>query len=163
MSGVLDVAPSPSSTTRMFISLPASRPPPSRTQSARHYPLTPPTVASPSVSTQSSSATRRDSGCGDSARARALLSRVASSPSSPRRASPPATPKQHPSASDESQRHQAVVGQLERRYSDGHEAAKYWTGHEQRDGYISFPDFEKYFQSYDDVLAEHQQRAEIPA
>jgi len=53
-----------------------------------------------------------------------------------------------------------MVGQLERRYSDGHETAD-WTGHAQSDGYISFPDFEKYLQSYDDVLGEHQQREEI--
>jgi hypothetical protein len=131
---VLDITCSPSvTTTTMFLSLPASRPAPSRTQSARHYPLTPPTVATPSLSKQSSSAARRDSNCGDSTRARALLSRVASGPSSPRRVSPPATPKPHPSASgNESERHQPVVGQLERRYSDSHEAAKYWTGHEQR-------------------------------
>jgi hypothetical protein len=136
-SGVLDASFPPSTITRMFISLPTSRPANSRTQSARHYPLTPSTVTPPSVSKQSSSAARRDSVCSDSDRARALLSRVASSPSSPRRSSPPATPKQHQSRpGNESQRHSPVVGQLERRYSDSHDAAKYWTGHEQRGTFV---------------------------
>jgi hypothetical protein len=55
-----------------------------------------------------------------------------------------------------------MVGAMDRRWTDVSEASKYWTGHEQRDGYISFPDFEKYLQNYDDVLAKSQ-REEIPA
>jgi hypothetical protein len=37
-----------------------------------------------------------------------------------------------------------MVGGMERRYSDGYEAARGWTGHSQK-GYVSFPDYEKYF------------------
>jgi len=41
---------------------------------------------------------------------------------------------------------------MERRYSDGYEAAKEWKGNQQRDGYISFPDYEKYFPTYDESI-----------
>jgi len=152
----------------MFIRLPPStqnansRP---GSSSSPRYPLTSPTVTPPSVSTHNSCATRRDSGCGDSTKARALLSRVASSPTTPkvRPSSPAPSNPEHRSANarDESQRHPSMVGAMERRYSDGYEAARGWTGHQQRDGYISFPDFEKYFQGYEDVHGEHPQRPEI--
>jgi hypothetical protein len=39
---------------------------------------------------------------------------------------------------------------MERRWSDGYEAARCWTGHQQREGYISFPDYEKYFPEDDE-------------
>jgi hypothetical protein len=39
---------------------------------------------------------------------------------------------------------------MERRWSDGYEAARGWTGHTQREGYISFPDYEKYFPEDDE-------------
>ncbi|RDI86590.1 hypothetical protein Vi05172_g3404 [Venturia inaequalis] len=105
------------------------------------YPLASPKVTPPTISTHSSCATRRDSG-GDSSNARALLTRVATSPTSPK--------SSQEKRRDEAERHPALVGAMERRYSDG-EVTKAWTGHEQRDGYISFPDYEKYFQNYDEV------------
>jgi hypothetical protein len=58
---------------------------------------------------------------------------------------------------------------MERRYSDGYEAARGWTGHQQREGYISFPDYEKYFPEAaaaayaGDVTAQDAQRREIRA
>ena len=38
-----------------------------------------------------------------------------------------------------------MVGSMERRWSDGYEASRGWTGHQQSGGYVSFPDYEKYF------------------
>jgi hypothetical protein len=117
----------------MFIRLPTLQSQDGRQAHTRRAPLTPSTATPPSVSTQSSSATRRDSGCGDATKARAILSRVASSPSSPKRITPPSTPKPHPhSSTNEVQRHPAMVGGMERRWTDTQEAVKYWDGHQQR-------------------------------
>jgi hypothetical protein len=57
---------------------------------------------------------------------------------------------------------------MERRWSDGYEAARGWTGHQQQGGYISFPDYEKYFPEAaaayaGDVAATNAQRREIQA
>ena len=43
-----------------------------------------------------------------------------------------------------------MVGAMERRWSDGYEAARGWTGHQQSCGYVSFPDYEKYFPGDDE-------------
>jgi hypothetical protein len=55
---------------------------------------------------------------------------------------------------------------MERRWSDGYEAARGWTGHQQREGYISFPDYEKYFPEAEyggNVAAPNDRRREIQA
>lgn len=53
-----------------------------------------------------------------------------------------------------------MVGAMERRWSDGYEAARGWTGHTQREGYISFPDYEKYFPG---EAAEAYHAGDVPA
>ncbi|QDS70140.1 hypothetical protein FKW77_005739 [Venturia effusa] len=116
---------------------------------SRRYPLASPKVTPPTISTHSSCAIRRDSdSVGDSSNARALLSRVASSPTSPKSVLSRTSGEKR---RDEAERHPAMVGAMERRYSDGYEATKSWAGHEQRDGYISFPDYEKYLQNYEEI------------
>ncbi|KAF2423310.1 hypothetical protein EJ08DRAFT_701260 [Tothia fuscella] len=148
----------------MFLRFASSQTQDSRQEQVRRAPLTPSTATPPSVCTQSSSATRRDSGCGDSAKARAILSRVASSPYSPKEPTPPSSPQQHLSPiNDKIQRHPALVGAMERRWTAPQEVGKFWSTNQQGAGYVSFPDFEKYFPSYEDVLEEQHRREGISA
>lgn len=71
--------------TRYYYSLPTQPPQqPRSTSGSRRPPLTPSTVSSPCLTTQSTIASRRDSGSGSPTKASALLAKVASHPSTPR-------------------------------------------------------------------------------
>ncbi|KAF2404559.1 hypothetical protein EJ06DRAFT_518941 [Trichodelitschia bisporula] len=145
----------------MFLRAPSQQPPKQRRPSvSRCLSLTPSTVTPPSVSTHNSCATKHEGTSSASARATALLAKVASGPTTPRRGSRPSTPVHSPSStrSIDECRFPAVPAPMERRYSDGYEVARCWTGHSQRntDGYISFPDYEKYFQQYEEEAEREQ-------
>lgn len=138
----------------MFIRLPSPQAPNSG-PSSRHYPLTPPTVAPPSVSAHTSCATKQEQ-CSP-AKASALLSKAASTPNSPKRST---TETNLNSSSLSGKNPERPGGSAERRYSDGYEAMRCWTGHQQRDGYVSFPDFE-YFTDYANYESQDPQREGI--
>ncbi|KAF2446213.1 hypothetical protein P171DRAFT_357675 [Karstenula rhodostoma CBS 690.94] len=140
--------------TRYYYSLPTQPPQQSRSASgSRRPPLTPSTVSSPCLTTQSTIASRRDSGSGSPTKASALLARVASHPSTPRAE----TPMGSPMSSPEERMHSSPMYSTDRPAMWRSESARYVHQYRQQDGYISFPDFEKFCQSQNPY---QQQRSE---
>jgi hypothetical protein len=83
--------------TRYYYSLPTQPPQqPRSTSGTRRPPLTPSTVSSPCLTTQSTIASRRDSGSGSPTKASALLAKVASHPPTPRVETPLGSPVSSP-------------------------------------------------------------------
>jgi len=114
--------------------------------------LTPSTVTPPSISTQTTSA-RSDRPQTSPDRATALLSRVASHPAS-RRDTPAQSPLPSPSGdrtTDQAYSSLVAGGDGSFRKADG--SVNWNTCGQKADGYISFPDFERYRQGYEAVTA----------
>jgi hypothetical protein len=122
-----------------YYSLPTEAPKRSRSGSRRPA-LSPSTVSSPCITTHAPIASRRDSAgsatsSGSPTKASVLLAKVASSPTTPRSEIP--SPMVSPQSSYSTGR--PVVWRSE---SD-----RYVTQYRQQDGYISFPDYEKFCQT----------------
>ncbi|KAF1362181.1 hypothetical protein EJ07DRAFT_108274 [Lizonia empirigonia] len=126
-----------------YYSLPTEAPNRSRSGSRRPA-LSPSTVSSPCITTHAPIASRRDSAgsatsSGSPTKASLLLAKVASSPTSPRGEYPP------PIASPETRMHSSQP--MERPVVWRSESDRYVTQYRKQDGYISFPDYEKFCQS----------------
>ncbi|OAL51067.1 hypothetical protein IQ07DRAFT_410090 [Pyrenochaeta sp. DS3sAY3a] len=132
------------SNSRYYFSLPTEAPQRSRSGS-RRPPLTPSTVSSPCLTTHVRVASRRDSSgsSGSPTKASALLAKVASSPTTPRGE----TPAESPMPSPESRMHSSPTYAQQRPTVWRSESDRYVRQYKQQDGYISFPDFEKFCQS----------------
>ncbi|KAF1850996.1 uncharacterized protein K460DRAFT_401029 [Cucurbitaria berberidis CBS 394.84] len=129
--------------TRYYFSLPTEAPERSRSAS-RRPPLTPSTVSSPCLTTLVPVASRRDSGSsGSPTKASTLLAKVVSSPTTPRGETPVGSPMPSP----ESRMHSSPTYSSERPQIWRSESERYVRQYKQQDGYISFPDFEKFCQS----------------
>ncbi|ORX91190.1 hypothetical protein BCR34DRAFT_501596 [Clohesyomyces aquaticus] len=141
---------------KYYISLPTQAPQHSRPGS-RRPPLTPSTVSSPCLTTHAPVATRRDSGSssGSPTSASTLLAKVASHPASPR--------NEHPAtnavpSSPSTEMHTNPLYTPERPQAWRTESARYVRQYKKQDGYISFPDFEKFCATqnpYDNQHREH--------
>ncbi|KAF2715278.1 hypothetical protein K504DRAFT_367508 [Pleomassaria siparia CBS 279.74] len=126
---------------KYYYSLPTQAPSRQRS-SSRRPPLTPSTVSSPCLTTHPSIASRRDSGSGSPTKASALLAKVASHSTSPRSEttlSPLPSPTTRPADI-----HSTPSYSPERPAVWRSESAHYVRQYKQQDGYISFPDFEKF-------------------
>ncbi|KAF2999368.1 hypothetical protein E8E13_006269 [Curvularia kusanoi] len=127
-----------------YYSLPMDAPQRSRSGSRRRPALSPSTVSSPCITTHAPIASRRDSAgsatsSGSPVKASALLAKVASSPPTPRGEVPT------PIASPESRMHPSYS--MERPTVWRSESDRYVHQYRKQDGYISFPDYEKFCQS----------------
>lgn len=103
-----------------------------RRSSSGHYPLTPPTCAPASLNKSTSSVSKHSSQRDNSASA--MLSKMATGRSSPTR-SPATSPHEYPSGETDG--------------SKGEEWSERWSDKQQwqrESGYVSFPDFEGYYQ-----------------
>lgn len=148
--------------SRYYYSLPMQAPQqPRSTSGSRRPPLTPSTVSSPCLTTQSTIASRRDSGSGSPTKASALLAKVASHPPTPRGETPASSPMPSP----DSRMHPNPMYSPDRPAMWRSESARYVHQYRQQgkhvqpdgsslleanlsqDGYISFPDFEKVCQA----------------
>ncbi|KAK3062453.1 hypothetical protein LTS18_004028 [Coniosporium uncinatum] len=118
----------------------------------RRLPLTPSTVTQPSVNAANCSVAKRTPSTSPSRRATALLTRVASNPSTPRNETP--TPMLMSMSSAESSPCGGAGGTGLRP-----KVQRYWTVQECQGGYVSFPDFEIFQRPYDSANA-HTQGAE---
>lgn len=137
---------------KFYISLPVPHPAVAKSGS-RRPPLTPSTVSPPCLSAHTSSVARRDSGSGGASptKATSLLAKVASHPSTPRKGTPMSSPLPSPSPKSPED-HQSPL-----------DPSRYWSTHRQQDGYISFPDFEKFCQSHEAYEVRDDQRHERTA
>ncbi|KAF2272301.1 uncharacterized protein EI97DRAFT_462085 [Westerdykella ornata] len=142
-------------TTKSYYSLPTQAPQQHRSGS-RRPPLTPSTVSSPCLSTHAPIATRRDSGSGSPTKASALLAKVASNPLSPRGETPGTSPMPSP-APRAAEMHSSPLYTPERPGVWRTESARYVRQHRQQDGYVSFPDFEKFCQSPSPCENQHRE------
>ncbi|KAF1998868.1 hypothetical protein P154DRAFT_577487 [Amniculicola lignicola CBS 123094] len=138
--------------SRYYMSLPTPAPQHQRSGS-RRPPLTPSTVSSPCLSTHATIAARRDSGSGSPTRASALLAKVASHASPTSETSE--TPTSSPLPSPTSRPIDSPLYASERPAVWRSESARYVSQSRQHDGYISFPDFEK-FCEYQNPYDAHQ-------
>ncbi|KAF2868387.1 hypothetical protein BDV95DRAFT_500847 [Massariosphaeria phaeospora] len=145
--------------TKYYYSLPTPAPQHHRSGS-RRPPLTPSTVSSPCVTTTVPIATRRDSGSGSPTKASALLAKVACHPTTPRNeasiASPISSPTQRPADVDSSPPYS-----IERPAVWRSESARYVGQYRQQDGYISFPDFEKFCQTQSSYESQHREHTAV--
>jgi hypothetical protein len=130
-----------SSSSRYYYSLPTDAPQRSRSGS-RRPPLTPSTVSSPCLTTHTYGASRRDSSgsAGSPTKASVLLAKVASTPGSPRSEARSASPLPSP----ETTMHSSYSP--ERPFMWRSESDRYVRQYRQQDGYISFPDYERFCQ-----------------
>ncbi|KAF2841427.1 hypothetical protein M501DRAFT_909623, partial [Patellaria atrata CBS 101060] len=113
-------------------------------QAVRRPPVTPSTITPPSISRHNSSvAVRQVTGVKSPDQATALLAKVASHPTT-RRGTPVSSPLPSPTEQP-TESHRTL--QQEPSASDRLDVSRYWTAHAQQDGYISFPDFEKFHQN----------------
>lgn len=125
-----------------YYSLPTEAPARSRSGS-RRPPLTPSTVSSPCLTTLVPVASRRDSGTsGSPTKASTLLAKVVSAPPTPRE-----TPAGSPLPSPELRMHSTPAYSYERPTVSRTESERYVRQYRKQDGYISFPDFEKFCQT----------------
>ncbi|KAF2026658.1 hypothetical protein EK21DRAFT_73685 [Setomelanomma holmii] len=134
------------SNSRYYYSLPTEAPQRSRSGS-RRPPLTPSTVSSPCLTTNVSLPRRDSAGSsGSPTKAHALLAKVVSSPTTPR-GETPTNPV--PSATDSrtNQYHSSPTYSSERPTVWRSESDRYVRQYRQQDGYVSFPDFEKFCES----------------
>ncbi|KAF2637847.1 hypothetical protein P280DRAFT_97978 [Massarina eburnea CBS 473.64] len=143
---------SSSTNNRIYYSLPTQPPPMSRSGS-RRPPLTPSTVSSPCLSTHAPVVTRRDSGTGSPTKASTLLAKVASHPPTPRNETPLASPMLSPVSGP------GGMAFSERPGMWRSESARYVQQHRQQDGYISFPDFEKFCQQQNPYESQEREPA----
>ncbi|PVI02764.1 hypothetical protein DM02DRAFT_522222 [Periconia macrospinosa] len=127
--------------TTYYYSLPTQAP--QSKSGSRRPPLTPSTVSSPCISTHAPVVTRRDSGTGSPTKASTLLAKVASHPPTPRGDTPSQSPMVSPNASE---MRSSPVSSPDRPGVWRSESARYVHQYRQQDGYISFPDFEKFCQ-----------------
>ncbi|KAF2795290.1 hypothetical protein K505DRAFT_240182 [Melanomma pulvis-pyrius CBS 109.77] len=142
--------------TKYYYSLPTQAPQQQRSGS-RRPPLTPSTVSSPCLTTHAPIASRRDSGSGSPTKASALLAKVASHPTSPRGETPVTSPLPSPT-SRPAEMHSSPMYSPERPAIWRSESARYVRQYRQQDGYISFPDFERFCENqntYDNQHREH--------
>ncbi|CAI9635676.1 unnamed protein product [Alternaria burnsii] len=147
-----------SSHPRYYFSLPTEAPQRSRSAS-RRPPLTPSTVSSPCLTTLVPVTSRRDSGTstsGSPTKASILLAKVASSPTTPRGETPPGSPMLTPRSRLQSE----PAYSSERPSMSRTESDRYVRQYRQQDGYISFPDFEKFCQNQN-PYGEQQQQADV--
>ncbi|KAL5121616.1 hypothetical protein ACEQ8H_000302 [Pleosporales sp. CAS-2024a] len=144
---------------RYYYSLPTEAPQQSRSGS-RRPPLTPSTVSSPCVTTLVS-LPRRDSAASVSSptKAHALLAKVVSSPPTPR-SETPSSLSGSPADSRTSAYSGSPASSYERPSVWRTETDRYVTQYRQQDGYISFPDFEKFCQTQNTY---HQHRDQARA
>ncbi|OCL03850.1 hypothetical protein AOQ84DRAFT_381208 [Glonium stellatum] len=144
-----------------YIALPAPHPAMAKSGS-RRPPLTPSTVSPPCLSAHTPLAARRDSGSGSLSptKATSLLAKVASHPSTPRKGTPVSSPL--PSPSPKSPEDHQSLGEG-RHAMFNQDPSRYWSTNRQQDGYISFPDFEKFCQSRDAYEVRDDQRHERAA
>ncbi|KAF2106799.1 hypothetical protein BDV96DRAFT_325983 [Lophiotrema nucula] len=126
---------------------------------SRRPPLTPSTVSSPCLTTGVPIATRRDSGSSSPTRASALLAKVASHPSTPRGETPTSFMPSPTGRSTEM--HSSPLYSPERPSVWRSESARYVRQYKQQDGYISFPDFEKFCQSQNPYDAQHRDQGAV--
>ncbi|KAF1839051.1 hypothetical protein BDW02DRAFT_618181 [Decorospora gaudefroyi] len=145
-----------SSNPRYYYSLPTEAPERSRSGS-RRPPLTPSTVSSPCLTTLVPVASRRDSATSNSpTKASILLAKVASSPTTPRGETPPGSPMLSPVT----RTHSASAHVPERPTMSRTESERYVRQYRQQDGYISFPDFEKFCESQN-PYDQHRQHSTV--
>lgn len=150
---------------KFYISLPVPHPAMAKSGS-RRPPLTPSTVSPPCLSAHTSSVTRRDSGSGGASptKATSLLAKVASHPSTPRKDTPMSSPLPSPSPKSPEDRQSPLCAPGEGRHAVfTQDPSRYWSTHRQQDGYISFPDFEKFCQSHEAYEVRDDQRHERTA
>ncbi|KAL6708173.1 hypothetical protein ACN47E_003357 [Coniothyrium glycines] len=141
--------------SRYYYSLPTEAPQRSRS-GTRRPPLTPSTVSSPCITTLAPVPSRRDSGTstsGSPTKASALLARVASSPTTPRCETPGLSPLPSP----ETRMHPTPQCSTGRPAVWTSESERYVSQYKQQDGYISFPDFEKFCESQNPYDQQQQQ------
>ncbi|KAF2205810.1 hypothetical protein GQ43DRAFT_361549 [Delitschia confertaspora ATCC 74209] len=123
----------------------------------RRPPLTPSTVSSPCLSIHTPIATRRDSGSGSPTKASILLAKVASVPGTPRRETSNSSP-QSPNVSTAEMRSSPLYSSHDQRPALWRsESARYSSQQRQQEGYISFPDFEKFCQGQSPYADQRQQ------
>ncbi|KAF2742241.1 hypothetical protein M011DRAFT_481844 [Sporormia fimetaria CBS 119925] len=130
------------SDNKCYYSLPTQ--PPQHKAGIRRPPLTPSTVSSPCLSTHTSLATRRDSGTGSPTKASALLAKVAANPVSPRGETPTTSSIPCPTTKDTEMHSSDPRYTPERPAMWRSESARYVRQYRQQDGYVSFPEFEKF-------------------
>ncbi|CAO2649483.1 Nn.00g068680.m01.CDS01 [Neocucurbitaria sp. VM-36] len=141
--------------TRYYFSLPTEAPQRSRSAS-RRPPLTPSTVSSPCLTTLVPVTSRRDSGSSSSpTKASALLAKVVSSPTTPRGETPAGSPMPSP----ESRMQSSPTYSSERPKVWRSESERYVRQYRKQDGYISFPDFEKFCESQNAYDQHHEHTA----
>ncbi|EMD67699.1 hypothetical protein GGP41_007634 [Bipolaris sorokiniana] len=138
---------------RYYYSLPTEAPQRSRSGS-RRPPLTPSTVSSPCLTTLVPTTSRRDSATsGSPIKASILLAKVASSPTTPRGETPPGSPMLSP----RSRLNSEPSYTSDRPAMSRTESDRYVRQYRQQDGYISFPDFEKFCQTESPYVQQEQQ------
>ncbi|KAF2731217.1 hypothetical protein EJ04DRAFT_443510 [Polyplosphaeria fusca] len=140
--------------SRYYVSLPTQAPQQQRSGS-RRPPLTPSTVSSPCLTTGIPVPSRRDSGSGSPTKASALLAKVASHPATPRADTPASSP-----VSSTSERSPESYS-TERPSVWRSESARYVRQYRQQDGYISFPDFEKFCESQNPYESQHREHTAV--
>ncbi|KAH8725212.1 hypothetical protein GQ44DRAFT_616105 [Phaeosphaeriaceae sp. PMI808] len=130
---------------RYYYSLPTEAPERSRSGS-RRPPLTPSTVSSPCLTTLVSLPRRDSAGSsGSPTKAHAMLAKVVSSPATPR-GETSTSPASSPTESRTVEYHSNATYSSERPTVSRTESDRYVRQYRQQDGYISFPDFEKFCQ-----------------
>ncbi|KAF1953173.1 hypothetical protein CC80DRAFT_507368 [Byssothecium circinans] len=142
---------------RYYYSLPTQAP--QSRSGSRRPPLTPSTVSSPLLTTHAPVVTRRDSGTGSPTKASTLLAKVASNPSTPR-GETPSSPMVTPD-SRTAEMHSSPHYSPERPGVWRSESARYVRQYRQQDGYISFPDFERFCQQQNPYERERQEGAGV--
>ncbi|KAF2756034.1 hypothetical protein EJ05DRAFT_86858 [Pseudovirgaria hyperparasitica] len=141
------------------IAMPPPQPSHAIKSSSRRTPLTPSTITPPSVSAHTPSATRHE--LGSPTRAEALLAKVAQHPTYRPRPSPPSSPVASTAAGER----QPVVtraysaDQWQQLHQQHAQLQRSYSSHPRQDGYISFPDFEKYC-GYDNSAVAYERRQE---
>ncbi|KAF2012880.1 hypothetical protein BU24DRAFT_260719 [Aaosphaeria arxii CBS 175.79] len=133
------------SNARSYYSLP-TQPPQHNRSSSRRPPLTPSTVSSPCISTTQAPVVARRDSSGSPTRASALLAKVASHPSTPRGETPIPSPIPSPGARSNGMETNPLYSP-ERPAVWRSESDRYVQQYRKQDGYISFPDFEKFCES----------------
>ncbi|KAF2474359.1 uncharacterized protein BDR25DRAFT_216502 [Lindgomyces ingoldianus] len=142
---------------KYYVSLPTQAPQHSRSGS-RRPPLTPSTVSSPCLTTHAPVATRRDSGSGSPTKASALLAKVASHPTSPKGETPVSSPI---ASSRPTETHSSPLYTPERPAVWRSESARYVRQYKKQDGYISFPDFEKFCATQNPYESQHREHTAV--
>ncbi|KAF2261059.1 hypothetical protein CC78DRAFT_364333 [Lojkania enalia] len=139
--------------SRYYMSLPTPAPQ-HKSGASRRPPLTPSTVSSPCLTTGVPVTTRRDSGSSSPTKASTLLAKVASHPGTPK-GETPTSPLPSPSART-AEMQSSPFFTPERPSVWRSESARYVRQYKHQDGYISFPDFEKFSPNlYESQSQEH--------